>query len=152
MQSANLGSATPANSNVVALADLRKPAIRTWERPGYIENRLSTWRETKEWRVIAARHETERCRVNDLVAAGFGPGSEPYAHALLEYRKACGLVLGYKRAKPRHLPSMIRCAAELFGFQDPPWRRTGAGNSSETEILLGVIYSHAIAAGLNADP
>jgi len=150
MQCARPRSAAPADSNIVTLEDFRKPAVATWERPGYIHNRLSTWRETKEWRAIASQHEKARCRVNDLVAAGLGPDSEPYAGALLEYRKACGLVLTYKRAKPRHMPSMIRCAAELFGFQDPPWCRSGPKNSSETEILLGLIYSHAIAVGLNA--
>src|SRR5258706_16452281 len=96
------------SSNVIALSDFRQSPAPVWSRPGYIENSLSTWRETAAWKALAAEHESARCKGNDLVEAGVGLGCEKFAQAADEYREACRDVLAYKKPKPRHLPTMNR--------------------------------------------
>lgn len=139
------------HSNVVRLEDYRQVPQALRDRPGYIENRLSTCRETNAWKALAAKHEAARTFINDLVAIGMGPGTWEYAEALDDYKAACALVLAYKDAKPRHLASIIRCAADLAGLPDPAWidcREKHAGGAGTPDgkfsALLSVIYTRAV--------
>lgn len=131
-------------TNVIELFEFRRPAPPRPCRAGYINNKLSTWRETSEWKALAVMHEHARTRVNGLVTAGIGPGSALYADALDQYRDACTAVLSYDQAKARHLPSMIRCAADLLGFRDPPYAACSGSNYDHADSVLATLYVRAL--------
>ncbi len=140
------------SANIVSLAEYSAAkAVPLWKHEGYRHLHLWTTRETKKWRALAREHEAARRRIN-AVLDDKGPA---YEVALTEYRNACIQVLGYGATKPRHLPFLIRCAAEVLGHDDPAWLRSNSQSRhplSYEECIFAALYWHVHKAKIEERP
>jgi hypothetical protein len=133
--------------------DAERPAQdRRGHRDGYRELRAPTQSESRAWRELAAEHEAARKRLNDVLPATAwtrrhvgavrlsdhrGFDDPAVQSALKAYRVACARFLEFPNPKPRHVLTLLRCAAECAGLPDPVWSKARWG---EPESVQDVVF------------
>jgi hypothetical protein len=124
-------------------------------RPGYREGhrelRIRTQSESRAWRELAAEHEAARKRLNDVLPAPAWVRRQSGADrlsdhrsfedpavqsALTAYRTACAKLLAFPNPKPRHVLTLIRCAAECAGLPDPVWSGAAWGEAEGVQDVV----------------
>ncbi len=114
---------------------------------GPVDFTIRTQRESAAWRKLAAEHASAKEALNALLPdrlpwkrtpegverlSDRRTANDAAVRAARErYKAACCAFFDLPNLRPRHLPTLIRCAAELAQAGDPVWSNASFGQARD---------------------